>query len=137
MQGIGINTTGQDLAAGRHYCIICSCQPGNTVKQYNNVIFMLNQPFCFLHHHLRNLYMSLRRLIKGGTDHLCIDASRHVGDLFRTFVNQKNDQNDFLMIFRDTVGDVLNQNGLPGPWRGNDQPALSFADRRGYIHNPH
>src|SRR5690349_782409 len=41
------------------------------------------------------------------------------------------------MILADRVGDFLKKNRLAGAWRRDDQPALSFPDRRDEIHDAH
>ena len=40
------------------------------------------------------------------------------------------------MIGGDGVGDVLQQHGLAGAGRSDDQPALAFAQRSEQIHDP-
>ena len=46
--------------------IICTGKSGNRVKHDYYIIFILNQALGFLYHHLSNLNMAFRRLIKGG-----------------------------------------------------------------------
>ena len=41
------------------------------------------------------------------------------------------------MVFGDTVGDILDQHGLAGSGRSNDQPALALADGSHDVHDPH
>src|SRR3546814_7954433 len=50
-------------------------------------------------------------------------------DLFRTFVDQQDDQVDFRMIVADGMGDVLQQHRLAGARRRHDQGALALALR--------
>jgi hypothetical protein len=39
----------------------------------------------------------------------------------------------FRVVRRDGMGDVLEENRLTGPWRGDDQPALALAERRDQV----
>ena len=40
------------------------------------------------------------------------------------------------MVFRDGVGDILNEHGLAGAGRGDDQAALPLADGSDQLHHP-
>ena len=59
-----------------------------------------------------------------------------IGHLFRAFIDQKNDQFHFRMIFRDRIGDVMQQCRLAGARRSDNQTALAHAQRRHQIHDP-
>ncbi len=59
----------------------------------------------------------------------------HVGDFFRTLVDQQNDQHDFRMVGGDGVGDRLQQHGLAGARRRDDQTALALADGGEQVHH--
>ena len=80
--------------------------------------------------------MPLGGLVEGRADHLSIDRALHVGHLLGTLVNEEHDQDHFLMIGHDTVGDRLQEHGFAGPRGGDDQPALPLADRGEEIHYP-
>ncbi len=54
----------------------------------------------------------------------------HVGDFFRTLVDQEDDQVALGMVLGDRLRDVLQQHGLAGARRRDDQRALALADRR-------
>ena len=62
-------------------------------------------------------------------------AALHVGDFFRTLVDQQHDQGHFGMVGGDRVGDRLQQHRLAGARRRDDQPALALADGRQQIHH--
>ena len=93
-------------------------------------MFMLNESLRFLDHHFRHLDVTRRRLVECRTDDLAINRTRHVGDFFRTFIDQQNDEIDFRMIGRDRMRYVLHDHSLTGPRLGNDQSALTFAEQR-------
>ena len=59
-----------------------------------------------------------------------------IGDFFRPFIDQENDQLHLRMIFHDRVGDVMQQGRLAGARRRDDQTALAHAERRHQIHDP-
>src|SRR3546814_19415904 len=67
------------------------------------------------------------------SDHLALHRALHVGDFFRTFVDQQDDQVDFRMIVADGMGDVLQQPRLAGARRRHDQGALALALRGGQV----
>ena len=96
---------------------------------------VLDQALGLFDHHLGDLHVAGGGLVEGGTDHFALDRALHVGDFFRTLVDQQNDQSDFRMIGGDRVGDVLQQHRLTGARRRNDQTALALADRREQVHH--
>src|SRR5581483_9577645 len=65
LEGVGINTAGEDLAGGRRDGVIGASQPGNGVEQHDNVAFMLDKALGFLKDHFGHLDVALRRLIEG------------------------------------------------------------------------
>ena len=75
------------------------------------------------------------RLVEGGRNNFAFDRALHVGDFFRALIDQEDHQNDFGMIRRNRVGDVLQQHGLAGARRRNDQTALAFAQRGQQVHD--
>jgi len=48
-----------------------------------------------------------------------VDLGTHVGDLFRALVNEQNEEMTLRVIAQDAVGDLLEENGLAGAWRGD------------------
>jgi hypothetical protein len=59
----------------------------------------------------------------------------HVGHLFRSLVDEQNDEVDLGMVFSDRVGQFLKQDRLTGFGRGCDQAALAFAGRSDLVHD--
>ena len=91
---------------------------------------MFDQALGLLDHHLGNLDVARRRLVEGRGDDLALHRALHVGDFFRPLVDQQHDQVALGMVGRDRVGDVLQEHGLAGARRRDDQAALALADRR-------
>ena len=58
-----------------------------------------------------------------------------IGDLFRAFIDKQNDHVHILVIFRDCLGDVMQQRRLAGARRGDNQTALAHTERRHQIHD--
>src|SRR5699024_12605066 len=57
MQGRRIQTTGKGTSARRYNKVVGSCKSGNTVKQNDNIFFMLNKTFCTLNQHFGHSLM--------------------------------------------------------------------------------
>jgi hypothetical protein len=68
--------------------------------------------------------------VEGRGDDLALHRPLHVGDLFRTLVDQDDHQVALGVVVRDRVGDRLHDHGLAGLRRGHDQTALALTDRR-------
>ena len=96
---------------------------------------VLDQALGLFDHHLGHLHVAGGRLVEGRADDFAVHRALHVGDFFRTLVDQQHDQRDFRMIGGDRVGDGLQQHRLTGARRSDDQAALAFADRREQVHH--
>jgi hypothetical protein len=59
-----------------------------------------------------------------------------ISDFFRAFIDKEDDQLDLRMILGDGVGDMMKQRRLAGARRGDNQTALTHAQRRHQIHDP-
>ena len=97
---------------------------------------MLDQALGLLDHHLRDLNVAGGRFVEGGRDDLALHRALHVGNFFGALIDQEHDQHDFRMVGGDGVGNILQQHGLAGARRSDDQAALTFTDRGEQVHHP-
>ncbi len=137
MQGIGIETAGKDLAGRGNDGIIGPRQSGDGIEEDDDVTLVLDKTLGFFDDHLRHLHVPCRRFVKSGGDHFAVNRTLHIGHFFRTLIDEQNDKIDLGMIGGDRVGDILQEHGLAGPRRRDDETALALTDRRGNIHHPH
>ena len=89
------------LPEGGHHGVVSARQTRDRVQQNHDVSLVLHQPLGLLDHHFGHLHVARGGLIEGGTDHFALHRTLHVGDFFRTFVDEQHDQSDFGMIRRD------------------------------------
>ena len=111
-------------------------EPGDRIQENDDVSLVLDEALGLFDDHVGHLHVPLGRLVEGGGDDLALDRALHVGDFFRTLVDEQDDEHDIGMIGGDGVGDVLQQHSLAGAGRSDDQPALAFAQRSEQIHDP-
>ena len=137
MQGVGVDAAGEDLAAGRHHRVVGACQAGDRVEQDDDVTLVLHQALGLLDDHLGDLDVAGGWLIEGRGDDFAVDRALHVGHLFRALVDEQDDQVNLGVVGGDRVGDVLQQHGLAGARRRDDQGALPLADRAGDVDHAH
>ena len=123
----------EDLAARRHHRVVGAREAGDRVEQDHHVAAALDQALGLLDHHLGDLHVARGRLVEGGGDHLALHRALHVGDLFGPLVDEQHDQDHLGVVGGDGVGDVLQQHGLAGARRGDDEAALALADGREQI----
>ena len=136
MQCIGVNTTGEHLARGRYDGVICTRQACNRVKQNNDVTLVLNQALGLLDHHLGNLYVTTGRFVKGRRHDFTTHGTFHLGNLFRALIDKQHHQVDVRRIGTNCRSNVLQQHRLTGFRRRDNQPALTFTNRRDHVDNP-
>ena len=101
----------------------------------HHVALVFNEAFGFFDHHLCDLHVAGGGLVEGRRNDFAFHRALHVGDFFRTLVDQQHHQNNFRMIRGDGVGDVLQQHGFAGARRGHDEAALSLAKGREQVHD--
>jgi len=136
MQGVGIQPSGEDFAAGGHDRVIGAGQARNAVQEDDYIPLVFHQSLGLFTDHFRHLHMALRRFVKGRTHHFGAHVALHVGYFFRAFIDQQHDEIGFLMVDRDSVGDILQEHGLTGARLCDDQAALPEADGSQQVHDP-
>ncbi len=97
---------------------------------------MLDQPLCLLDHHFGDGDVARGRFVESRAHDFAANRAGHVGDLFRTLIDQQDDEVDFRVIRRDGMRDVLQHHRLAGPGRGDDEAALALAERRDQVDHP-
>src|SRR5580704_17554526 len=135
LQGVGVDTAGEHLARGRNDRVVSTSETSNGVEKNDNVALVLDETLRLFDHHFGDLDVTSGGLVKGRGDDFAFHRALHVGNFFRALVNQQDHQNNFRMIRGDRVGDVLQEHGLAGARRRNDQAALPFAEGRKQIHD--
>src|ERR1039458_6048254 len=135
LQSIRIDPARKHLARGRNDSVVSPRQARDGIKQDDNVAFVFDQPLSLLDHHFRNLHVAGSGLVEGRGNALALDGALHVGDFFRALVDQQHHQHDFRVIRSNRIRHVLQQHGLAGARRRDDQPALSLAERGKQVHD--
>ena len=90
---------------------------------------MLDQALGLFDHHFGDLHVAAGGFVEGRSDDFTLDHTLHLGDLFRTLVDQQHDQVTLGVIARDTLRNVLQHQRLTRFRRRYHQPALSLTDR--------
>jgi len=89
-----------------------------------------DQPFRPLDGELRDAGVTLDIAVIGTGHQFCLRMrTPEISDLFRTFIDQQDDHMHLFVIFRNGLGDVMQQCRFPRARRGDDQPALAHAER--------
>src|SRR5215217_721162 len=136
VQGRGVDSTGEDLAAGRGGQVVGPRQPGDAVQQHDHVAPVLDQPLGPLDGELSHLAVLLAGAVEGRVDDVRLGRALHVGDLFGPLVGEQDDEVHLGVVVADGVGDLLHQRGLARLGRGDDQPALALPDGAHQVHDP-
>ena len=138
LQGVGVDTTGQDLARVWYFGIPSARQAGDRIEEDHHFVAIFHHAFGLLDHHFRDLNMAARRFIKRTADDFAIrtlDLPFHFRHFFRPLVDQQHDHIGFRMIVQDGLGQLLQQDRLTRTRRRHDQGSLSHADRGHQVDN--
>src|SRR6185312_13725043 len=111
VQGGRVDTTGQDAAGGRRGQVVRTAQTRDRVEQHDDVVAQLHQALGALDGELGDRGVVLGRTVEGRGDDLALDRPLHVGDLFRTLVDEDDHQVALGVVVRDRVGDRLHDHG--------------------------
>ena len=128
VQGVGVDTTAEHLAAAGCDGIVGAGEAGDGVKQYHHVFAQLHPALGFFDHQFGHADVVLRRQVEGGAVDFAVDAALHVGDFFGAFVHQQYDQLHFRVVVGDAVGQLFHQLRFTRSRRCDDQSPLPFAD---------
>src|SRR5690606_28729981 len=134
-QGVGIDTTGEHFAGAGDHGVVGACQACDGVKQDDHILLVLDQTLGLLDDHFSDLYVTGRRLIEGRGDHFAAHGALHFGHFFRALVDQQDDQVALRVVTGDVRRDVLQHDRFTRFRRGDDQTALTLADRGGQVDN--
>ena len=128
VQGRGIHAAGQDAPGCGLRQVVGARQAREAVEQHHNVLAVLHQAFRTLDDQLGNLDVVFGGHVEGGGDNLALDGALHVGDFLGALIDQKAHEVHLGVVGADGRGDVLQDGGLAGLRRADDQAALALAD---------
>ena len=126
MQGMRVDTTGQDLARGRDGGIVGTRQAGDRIQQNNHVTLVFDQALGLFDDHFGDLHVTACGFVKSRRNHFALDHALHLGHFFRTLVDQQHDQVAIRVITGNALRNVLQHQGLTGFRRRYDQTALAL-----------
>ena len=133
----------------RNHNVVCTGETRDGVEQNHDVLLAFDEALCLFQNHVGNAGVVLRRFIECRGDNFSLDFNSlfrclfldvrddvaHFGDFFRTFVNEERDEDDFRMVLCNSACHVLQENGLTGTRRSEDDTALTLTDRGEQVHD--
>ena len=126
-------TAGQDFAGSGGAGIVCAGQAGDGVEEDNDVVAALDHALGFVQDDACDLDVAVGGFVEGRCDNFGVDAALHVGHFLGSFVDEENHDVGFGVILGYGVGDILEQEGLAGLGRSDDEAALALADGREHV----
>ena len=126
VQGVGVDTAGEDFAGVGLDGVIGAGKTGDVVEEDNDIVAALDEAARFFDGHFGDLDVALGGFIEGGGDDFAFDGADHVGDLFGALVDEKDDEDHFGIIFRNGIGDILQKDGFPGLGGATMRPRCPF-----------
>ena len=128
-EGLRVDTAGHDASFARLEVVVAAGQTRDAVEKDDHIPAELHEAFGAFADEFRELRVALRGLVEGGTVNVGLDRPAQVRDLFRTFVDQKQDEAHLWRGGTDGLRDMLHQDRLARPGRRDDEGALAFAQR--------
>jgi hypothetical protein len=99
--------------------------PGQTrdrVEQDHHVVAVLDHALGLVDDHLGHLHVPAGGLVEGRADDLRLGGALHFRHFLGPLVDQQHDDLGVLVVGRDRVGHLLQQDRLAGARRRDDQP---------------
>ena len=112
-------------------------QPREAVEQQHDVVAALQLDPDVRQHQLGQRGVLGRALVAGAGEDLGRDGAPEVGQLLGPLVDQQHHDARGRPFGADGAGDLLQQGGLAGLRRRDDQPARALADGREQVHRTH
>ena len=140
LHGVGVETAGEELAAGRGLGVVGPGQAGDRIEQDDDVLAVLDHALGLFQDDVADVDVLAGRLVEGAGDDLAVGAGHgagHVGHFLGPLVDEQHDEVAFGMVLDQAQGDLLQQDRLAGPRRRDDQAALALADRRDQVDDAH
>src|ERR1019366_841257 len=101
---------------------------GQRIHEHHDVGSIFDLALAAFDHDLGEVQMFFDRIVVAGGVDDAGDVAFHVGDFFGAFVDQEKDQLDVGVVGMDAARDVLQEDGLTGARRSDDQTALAETD---------
>src|SRR5262245_9431391 len=132
-----VDTTRQDAAGRRRRQVVGAGEPRDAVEDDDDVLPHLDEPLRALDRELGDLGVLVGRPVEGAGDDLAVlDVTAHVGHLFGPLVHEQDHEVHLGVVAFDRVHDLLEDRRLARLRRRDDQPALTFPDRRDEVDDP-
>ena len=128
-QRAGIDAAGHGASAAGHGVVEGAADAGDRVEQDEDVLAGFDEALGALDGELRDAGVALDvAVVRAGHDLRARDGALDFGDFLGALIDEQDDELDLGMIFHHGLGDVLEQGGLAGARRRDDEAALAFAD---------
>jgi hypothetical protein len=127
VQRVGVDAAREDLARRRHHGVVGAGEAGDRVEQDDHVLLVLDEALGLLDDHLGHLHVARGGLVEGRADDLAAHRALHVGDLLGPLVDEQHDEHRVGVVVAMALAIVLQQHGLAGAGRRDDEAALALA----------
>src|SRR5215212_4152533 len=123
-----VDAAGEDASRGRGREVVGPRKPGYAVEQDHHVFTLLDEPLDPFQDEFRHRYVVLGGLVEGrGDDRGLAHAPLPVGDLLRALVGQEDEELGLRIVHRDALRYLLEDRGLTGLRRRDDETTLTLA----------
>ena len=135
-QRAAVHAAGHRASAAGDRVVERAAEAGDRVEEDEHVAPAFHEPLGALDAELRDARVRFHiHVVRAGPQFGVGDVALEVGDLLGALVHEQNHELHLGMIFHDGLRHVVQQRGLAGARRGDDEAALAFADGRHEIND--
>ena len=136
LHGAGVHAAAHGAAATALRVVERAADAGERVHEDEDILPLLDEALGAVDGDLGDAGVTAEiAVVRAGVKLGLRDGALDLGDLLGTLVDQKDNELHLGVVLHHGVGDVLEQGGLAGAGRGDDEAALPLSDRRHEIHD--
>ena len=117
------------------HAVVGSGDASERVQEDDHVFAGLDYAPAALDHEAGEPDVGLKVLVVGGGNDFSFDGALKIGDFLGALVDEQDEDVHFGMVGGDGVGDLLENGGLAGAGRRDDEAARAFADGSDHVYD--
>src|SRR5262249_13746605 len=128
-----VDAAGHCSTAAAMDAVVSAGDASDGVEQNEYVFACFNHTSATFNHEARESNVSLQILVVRRSDDLRLHRTLEVGDFVGALGDEQHEDVNFRMVLGDSVGDLLQDGGLAGARRSDDEATGALPQRRDHV----